>query len=145
MGKSGPTSGYLSDDTLGQLAESKDKERMGKPLTKKITEFSCRMVTLIPHQVGAAGTYNPILSRDSRVHGTEIPKTPSTREWIIELTTGMGPRPVHPDERPPLVTRSPQYSDSEDDYEEEEEEPKYLWIHHSNPVSDNAPQHKKDE
>lgn len=57
----------------------------------------------------------------------------------------MGPRHIHPDERPPLVTQSPQYSDSEDNYEEEEEEPKYLRIHHSNPVSDNTPQHKKDE
>ncbi len=75
--------------------------------------------------MGEASAYAPNISQDSRVHGGVIPETPSVWEWIAELTVGMGPRPIHPDERPPPVMRSPWYDDSDDDYEETEEEPKY--------------------
>lgn len=68
----------------------------------------------------------PILSCDLRVHGMEIPEMPSIQEWISELTAGMGLKPIHLDERPPPVVRLPWYSDSDNDYNEEEEEPKYL-------------------
>lgn len=140
-----PAPGYLSDDALNRLVESTKKDPITKPSSKKITESSRRMITLIPCWVGGASVYMPTLSQDSRVHGTEIPETPSVQEWISELTAGMGLRPIHPDERPPPAIRSPRYSDSDDDYNEEEEEPKYLRIHRNNPIPEHAPQYKKDE
>lgn len=87
----------------------------------------------------------PNVSQDSRVHGMTIPESPSIQEWIADLTARMDPRPIHPDKRPPPVAQSPQYDNSDNDYEEAEEEPKYLCIHQNNPVSEHAPQYKRDE
>ncbi|PBL04567.1 hypothetical protein ARMGADRAFT_1022957 [Armillaria gallica] len=145
MEENDPAPGYLSDDAMKQLMDRKKKDSLMKPSTKKITETSRKMVTLIPCRMGGPGAYTPTLSWNSRVHGSEIPETPSMQEWIADLTAGMGIKPIHPDKRPPPVVRSPWYSDSDNDYNEDEEEPKYLRIHHNNPVLANMPQYKKDE
>ncbi|PBK86001.1 hypothetical protein ARMGADRAFT_1035974 [Armillaria gallica] len=125
MEENDPAPGYLSDDPMKQLMERKKRDSSAKPSIRKITETSRKM--------------------DSRVHGPEITETLSVQEWIADLTAGMGIKPIHPDERPPPVVRLPWYSDSDNDYNEDEEEPKYLRIHHNNPVLVNTPQYKKDK
>lgn len=48
MEENDPAPGYLSDDAMNQLTERKKRDSSTKPSTKKITETSRKMVTLIP-------------------------------------------------------------------------------------------------
>ncbi|SJL16306.1 uncharacterized protein ARMOST_19826 [Armillaria ostoyae] len=83
-------------------------------------------------------------SRDMRIHRDITPESPTPQQWVSELMTGMGPRPIHPDELPLPTICQVSYSDDEDD-KEEEAEPKYLRIHCNNPIPDDAPQYKKNK